>query len=134
VTVLRVSPITASLVPLSCCCFCFAVANAVAVSAAHTVFAYVIAACFTAETSIASPVGDKLDPHTHTVHDEVVADTVADNAVDNAEDNAMDEMMTHVSSPADPIVPLLSFEQQSTDSAATAIAGKQQPQRYPSPL
>ena len=68
------------------------------------------------------------------MHDEVVVDTVADNAVDNAEDNAVDEMMTHLSSLADPIVSVLSFEQQSTDSAATAIAGKQQPQRYPSPL
>jgi len=58
------------------------------------------------------------------VHDEVVADIVADNAVDNA---AMDEMVTNVPSPANPIVPLLSFEKQSTDSAATAIAGKQQP-------
>ena len=96
--------------------------------------AYVIAACFNAEASIDSPVGDKHDQHTHAVHDEVMADIVADNAVDNAMDNAMDEMVTNVSSPANPIVPLLSFEQQSTDSAATAIAGKQQPQRYPSPL
>ena len=61
------------------------------------------------------------------MHDEVVADIVADNAVDNAVDNAMDEMVTNVPSPANPIVPLLSFEKQSTDSAATAIAGKQQP-------
>ena len=99
--------------------------------------AYVIAACITAEASIDSPVGTEPDQHTHAVHDEVVADIAGDavdNAVDNAADNAMDEMVTNVSSPADPIVPLLSFEKQSTDSAATAIAGKQQSLRHLSPL
>ena len=79
-------------------------------------------------------MGDEPDQHTHAVHDEVVADNAADEVVDNAVDNAMDGMLTNVSSPADPIVPLLPFEKQSTDSAATAIAGKRPPQRYLSPL
>lgn len=97
-------------------------------------------------------MGDDSDQPTHTMHDEVVADNEADDAVDkavdnamdnavdnavdsavdNAVDNAMDEMPINVSPPANPIVPLLSFEQQSADSAATAIAGKWQSQRYPS--
>ncbi|KAL0033157.1 hypothetical protein WJX79_005908 [Trebouxia sp. C0005] len=103
------------------------------------------AADSTQEASIDSNllVGDDSDQPTHTMHDEVVADNEADDAVDkavdnamdnavdnavdsavdNAVDNAMDEMPINVSPPANPIVPLLSFEQQSADSAATAIAG-----------
>ena len=87
-----------------------------------------------AETSIDSdlPVGD--EPDQHTMHDEVVADAVAGNAGDNAVDTAVDDMVTNASSSADPIAPLLSFRKQSTDSAATAIAGKQRPLRHLSPL
>ena len=111
---------------------------------AGSVDACVIAAGFVGEASIDSdsPVGDKSDQHTHAVHAEVAADTEADNAVvtaaddavDTAVENAMGEMVTTVSSPADPIVPRLSFDQQSPDSAATAVAGKQHPLRHLSPL